>query len=91
MLISPGGREKRRLKIPLSICSATKATSIPKIVDNDIRYKTDSFVFNVAGAGRGQAVQRDLAWITWGRWSNAQLGSEVKIEYKELLPENSIW
>lgn len=59
-----------------------------KIVDNDIRYKADSFVFNVAGAPE---EVRQFSGISrpesWGRWSNAQLGSEVKIEYKEPLPE----
>jgi len=59
-----------------------------KIVDNDIRYKADSFVFNVAGAP--EEVQQ-FSGISrpesWGRWSNAQLGKEVKIEYKAPLPE----
>lgn len=59
-----------------------------KVVDNDIRYKADSFIFNVAGAP--EEVQQ-FSGISrpesWGRWSNAQLGKEVKIEYKEPLPE----
>ena len=59
-----------------------------KIVDNDIRYKADSFVFNVAGAPE---EVKQFSGISrpelWGRWSNAQLGDEVKIEYKEPLPE----
>ena len=59
-----------------------------EIVDNDIRYKADSFVFNVAGAP--EEVQQ-FSGISrpesWGRWSNAQLGKEVKIEYKAPLPE----
>ncbi|WP_312953099.1 phosphatidylglycerol--membrane-oligosaccharide glycerophosphotransferase [Superficieibacter sp.] len=59
-----------------------------KIVDNDIRYKADSFIFNVAGAP--EEVQQFSGISrpeTWGRWSNAQLGKEVKIEYKAPLPE----
>ncbi|HDU5580090.1 TPA: phosphatidylglycerol--membrane-oligosaccharide glycerophosphotransferase [Klebsiella aerogenes] len=59
-----------------------------KIVDNDIRYKADSFVFNVAGAPE---EVKQFSGISrpelWGRWSNAQLGDEVKIEYKEPLPK----
>ncbi|MRS15341.1 phosphatidylglycerol--membrane-oligosaccharide glycerophosphotransferase [Enterobacteriaceae bacterium RIT691] len=58
-----------------------------KIVDNDIRYKADSFVFNVAGAPE---EVKQFSGISrpenWGRWSNAQLGNEVKIEYKAPLP-----
>lgn len=60
-----------------------------KIVDDDIRYKADSFIFNVAGAPEEikqfSGISRPESW---GRWSNAQLSEEVKIEYKEPLPEN---
>ncbi|WP_297205939.1 phosphatidylglycerol--membrane-oligosaccharide glycerophosphotransferase [uncultured Pluralibacter sp.] len=59
-----------------------------KIADNDIRYKADSFIFNVAGAP--DAVKQ-FSGISrpelWGRWSNAQLGDAVKIEYNAPLPE----
>ena len=59
-----------------------------KIVDNDIRYKADSFIFNVAGAPE---EVKQFSGISrpelWGRWSNAQLGDRVKIEYKAPLPE----
>lgn len=59
-----------------------------KIVDNDIRYKADSFVFNVAGAPEEVKQFSGISRPeSWGRWSNAQLGSDVKIEYKEPLPE----
>ena len=59
-----------------------------KIVDNDIRYKADSFLFNVAGAPEEVKQFSGISRPeSWGRWSNAQLGSEVKIEYKEPLPE----
>lgn len=58
-----------------------------KIVDNDIRYKADSFIFNVAGAPE---EVKQFSGISrpelWGRWSNAQLGDAVKIEYKDPLP-----
>ncbi|WP_312629783.1 phosphatidylglycerol--membrane-oligosaccharide glycerophosphotransferase [Scandinavium sp.] len=58
-----------------------------KIVDNDIRYKADSFVFNVAGAPEEVKQFSGISRPeSWGRWSNAQLGNEVKIEYKEPLP-----
>ncbi|WP_347290631.1 phosphatidylglycerol--membrane-oligosaccharide glycerophosphotransferase [Kluyvera georgiana] len=59
-----------------------------KTVDNDIRYKADSFIFNVAGAPEEvksfSGISRPEAW---GRWSNAQLGEEVKIEYQHPLPK----
>jgi phosphoglycerol transferase len=59
-----------------------------KIVDNDIRYKADSFLFNVAGAPE---EVKQFSGISrpelWGRWSNAQLNDEVKIEYNAPLPE----
>lgn len=59
-----------------------------KIVDNDIRYKADSFVFNVAGAPEEVKQFSGISRPeSWGRWSNAQLGNEVKIEYKEPLPQ----
>ncbi|KMK18680.1 phosphoglycerol transferase I [Pluralibacter gergoviae] len=58
-----------------------------KIIDNDIRYKADSFIFNVAGAPE---EVKQFSGISrpelWGRWSNAQLGDAVKIEYKDPLP-----
>lgn len=58
-----------------------------KIVDNDIRYKADSFIFNVAGAPE---EVKQFSGISrpelWGRWSNAQLCDAVKIEYKDPLP-----
>lgn len=66
----------------------TRNVDLLKIVDNDIRYKADSFIFNVAGAP--EEVQQ-FSGISrpesWGRWSNAQLGKEIKIEYKQPLPE----
>lgn len=59
-----------------------------KIVDNDIRYKADSFVFNVAGAPEEVKQFTGISRPeSWGRWSNAQLGNEVKIEYNAPLPE----
>ncbi|MNZ81763.1 phosphoglycerol transferase I [compost metagenome] len=59
-----------------------------KVVDNDIRYKADSFVFNVAGAPEEVKQFSGISRPeSWGRWSNAQLGEEVKIEYAEPLPE----
>lgn len=58
-----------------------------KVVDNDIRYKADSFVFNVAGAPEEVKQFSGISRPeSWGRWSNAQLGNAVKIEYKEPLP-----
>ena len=59
-----------------------------KIVDNDIRYKADSFIFNVAGAPEEVKQFSGISRPeSWGRWSNAQLGDEVKIEYKHPLPK----
>ena len=58
-----------------------------KVVDNDIRYKADSFVFNVAGAPEDVKQFSGISRPeSWGRWSNAQLGDAVKIEYKQPLP-----
>ncbi|MGU3524295.1 phosphatidylglycerol--membrane-oligosaccharide glycerophosphotransferase [Enterobacteriaceae bacterium C23F] len=58
-----------------------------KVVDNDIRYKADSFIFNVAGAPEEVKTFSGISRPeSWGRWSNAQLGNEVKIEYKAPLP-----
>ncbi|WP_436877045.1 phosphatidylglycerol--membrane-oligosaccharide glycerophosphotransferase [Siccibacter turicensis] len=58
-----------------------------KIVDNDIRYRADSFVFNVAGAPEEVKQFSGISRPeSWGRWSNAQLGDEVKIEYRSPLP-----
>ena len=59
-----------------------------KIVDNDIRYKADSFIFNVAGAPEEVKSFSGISRPeSWGRWSNAQLGKEVKIEYQHPLPK----
>lgn len=59
-----------------------------KVVDNDVRYQADSFVFYVAGAPE---EVKQFSGISrpenWGRWSNAQLGETVKIEYRDPLPE----
>ncbi len=58
-----------------------------KIGDNDIRYKADSFIFNVAGAPEEVKQFSGISRPeSWGRWSNAQLGEEVKIEYAAPLP-----
>ena len=59
-----------------------------RVVDNDVRYKADSFVFNVAGAPEEVKQFSGISRPeSWGRWSNAQLGDRVKIEYREPLPE----
>lgn len=59
-----------------------------KILDDSIRYKADSFVFNVAGAPEGIKQFSGLSRPeSWGRWSNANLGEEVAIEYNQPLPE----
>lgn len=59
-----------------------------KTVDNDIRYKADCFIFNVAGAPEEVKSFSGISRPeSWGRWSNAQLGQEVKIEYQHPLPK----
>lgn len=59
-----------------------------KTVDNDIRYKADSFIFNVAGAPEEVKSFSGISRPeSWGRWSNAQLGEQVKIEYQHPLPK----
>lgn len=58
-----------------------------RIEDNDIRYSADSFRLDVPGAP--QSIKR-FSGISrpesWGRWSNANLAPEVKIEYVDPLP-----
>jgi phosphoglycerol transferase len=45
-------------------------------------------VFNVAGAPEEVKQFSGISRPeSWGRWSNAQLGDEVKIEYAQPLPE----
>ncbi|MNT42903.1 phosphoglycerol transferase I [compost metagenome] len=45
-------------------------------------------MFNVAGAPEEVKQFSGISRPeSWGRWSNAQLGDEVKIEYAEPLPE----
>jgi len=60
-----------------------------KIEDNNIRYQADRFIFNLPGAPQTvknfSGISRPEAW---GRWSNANLAPEVKIEYREPLPES---
>ncbi len=59
-----------------------------KIVDNYISYKDERFIFNVAGAPEEVKQCSGISRPeSWGRWSNAQLGDEVKIEYKHPLPK----
>ena len=59
-----------------------------KVVDNDVRYQADSFVFNVAGAPEEVKQFSGISRPeSWGRWSNAQLAETVKIEYRDPLPE----
>jgi phosphoglycerol transferase len=58
-----------------------------KTADNDIRYKADSFVFNVAGAPENVLQFSGISRPeSWGRWSNANLAPQVKIEYRDPLP-----
>ncbi|AZI89034.1 phosphatidylglycerol--membrane-oligosaccharide glycerophosphotransferase [Kosakonia sp. CCTCC M2018092] len=64
-----------------------KSVETLKILDNDIRYKADSFIFNVAGAPEEVKQFNGISRPeSWGRWSNAQLGKEVAIEYQQPLP-----
>lgn len=59
-----------------------------KVIDNDIRYTADRFVFNVAGApGSVKRFEGLSRPEPWGRWSNAQLGQAVIIEYTRPLPD----
>ncbi|MNP44222.1 phosphoglycerol transferase I [compost metagenome] len=45
-------------------------------------------MFNVAGAPEEVKQFSGISRPeSWGRWSNAQLGNEVKIEYAQPLPE----
>lgn len=59
-----------------------------KIDENAIRYQADSFIFNVPGAPKNVKQFNGISRPEeWGRWSNANLAAEVKIEYAEPLPE----
>ncbi|MTH44988.1 phosphatidylglycerol--membrane-oligosaccharide glycerophosphotransferase [Intestinirhabdus alba] len=60
-----------------------------KIADNDIRYRADRFIFNVAGAPEEVKQFSGISRPeSWGRWSNARLGDKVKIEYRQPLPKS---
>jgi phosphoglycerol transferase len=65
-----------------------KSVAMLKVDDNAIRYRADSFIFSVLGAPQNvkafSGISRPEAW---GRWSNANLAPEVKIEFAEPLPE----
>lgn len=59
-----------------------------KIEENDIRYQAPGFIFNVPGAPESVKKFSGISRPeSWGRWSNANLGSEVTIEYQQPLPE----
>ncbi|MCE0825102.1 phosphatidylglycerol--membrane-oligosaccharide glycerophosphotransferase [Buttiauxella sp. A2-C2_NF] len=59
-----------------------------KLDENAIRYPADSFIFNVPGAPLEVKAYSGISRPEeWGRWSNANLAPEVKIEYAEPLPE----
>ncbi|QKJ85653.1 Phosphoglycerol transferase I [Paramixta manurensis] len=59
-----------------------------KILDNDIRYQADSFIFNVPGAPQSVKQFTGISRTeNWGRWSNANLAPEVNIQYAAPLPE----
>ncbi len=65
-----------------------KSVAALKVDENAIRYQADSFIFSVPGAPQNvkqfSGISRPEAW---GRWSNANLAPEVKIEYDAPLPE----
>ncbi|GLR08507.1 phosphatidylglycerol--membrane-oligosaccharide glycerophosphotransferase [Mixta theicola] len=58
-----------------------------KIADHDLRYRADSFKFDVPGA---PLAVKEFSGISrpegWGRWSNANLAPEVTIDYAQPLP-----
>ncbi|MCT4701648.1 phosphatidylglycerol--membrane-oligosaccharide glycerophosphotransferase [Enterobacteriaceae bacterium H20N1] len=59
-----------------------------RIDENAIRYQADSFIFSVPGAPLNVKQFTGISRPEdWGRWSNANLAPEVKIEYAEPLPE----
>ncbi|BDH47231.1 phosphoglycerol transferase I [Salmonella enterica subsp. enterica serovar Choleraesuis] len=60
-----------------------------KTGDNDIRYQAPAFMFNVPGAPQDVAKFSGISRPElWGRWSNANLSPQVRIEYRNPLPEN---
>ncbi len=64
-----------------------KNVDLLKIVDNNIRYKADSFVFSVAGAPEEVKQFNGISRPeNWGRWSNANIDKAVTIEYNNPLP-----
>ena len=59
-----------------------------KMDEDTIRYQANSFIFNVPGAPQNVKEFSGLSRPEdWGRWSNANLAPEVKIEFAEPLPE----
>lgn len=58
-----------------------------KLGENDIRYQASSFIFNVPGAPQNVASFSGISRPElWGRWSNANLNPQVRIEYRDALP-----
>lgn len=58
-----------------------------RVLDNDIRYHADRFLFNVPGAPDNVKSFSGISRPeSWGRWSNANLAPEVNIEYVDALP-----
>lgn len=58
-----------------------------KIVDNDIRYKADSFIFNVAGAPEEVKQFSGISVGVVGPLVQRATGRRSKIEYKHPLPK----
>lgn len=59
-----------------------------RVLDNDIRYQADRFLLTVPGAPNSVKSFSGISRPeSWGRWSNANLAPEVKIEYVDPLPQ----
>lgn len=87
--IKPNGKGKTAFKDTVIDMERYKGNvDTLKIVDNDIRYKADSFVFNVAGAPEEVKQFSGISRPeSWGRWSSTCTSDEVKIEYNAPLPK----
>ena len=58
-----------------------------KIADVDLKYRSDSILFNLPGLPQQVQKVSGLSYVEhWGRWSDANLLPQVTVQYLEPLP-----
>lgn len=58
-----------------------------KIADVDLKYRSDSILFNLPGLPQQVQKVSGLSYVeSWGRWSDANLLPQVTVQYLEPLP-----